>query len=148
MSSKKSMYDVDVQVENLRHEQSKIHEQVSHGDIDAPWGMANEIIAEIEVLRRKLDNPDYVSDNMQMKRDLEYVYQRCHAWTALMQACREQLSNKTMTYVETFENQLLESEQEELGEGDELFEDMYFDLNNIEMRINVILDMNKKTKQS
>ena len=147
MSSKKSMYDVVIQVGNSRDE------QVSHGDLDALWGMANEMIAEIQVLKEQLQNPDYVSDNMQMKRDLEFVYQRCHAWTALMtlddddhhhQACRGQLSNETITYVEMFENELLESEQEELGEGDELLEAMNGDLNVIKKRIKQILDMNKK----
>ena len=142
MSSKKSMYDVDIQVGNSRDE------QVSHADLDALWGMANEMIEEIQDFQKKLEEPDYVSDNMQMKQDLKFVYQRCHAWNASMQACREQLSNKTITYVEKFEKALLESEQEELGEGEELLEDMNGDLNVIERRINQILDMNKKTKQS
>ena len=76
------------------------------------WVVANKMLEHIQALQEQLENRQYVGDNMQVKQDLEFVYHRCEAWIAKMQACGGQLSDGTIAYLKQFELDLVQSEND------------------------------------
>ena len=120
----------------------------SYGDLNGLWGVANEIMNQIQVLRQKLQEQDqveketqqYQEHNMQLKQEIEFLNQRCQSWTQLLLTCTG-LSDDTITYLRHFEAQLKVGEDEQLGEGGDLLEDMYHDLHEMKKGIQRVLDM-------
>ena len=120
----------------------------SYGDLNRLWGVANEIMDQIQDLKRELDEQNrvnkqtkqYHSTNEQLKRKVEGLNQRCQSWTARLLTCTG-LSDDTTTYLRDFEARLMVGEDEPLGENGELLEDMHHDLHEIEKGIKNVLDM-------
>ena len=120
----------------------------SYGDLNRLWGVANEIMNQIEDFGKKLIKQDQVKKktrqyhrtNEQLKRELELLNQRCQSWTTMLLTCTG-LSDDTTTYLRQFEAQLTVGEDEPLGENGDLLEDMHDDAHEIGKGIQKVLDM-------
>ena len=123
----------------------------SYDDLNRQWGVANEIMNQIEDFGKKLIKQDQVKKktrqyhrtNKQLKKELELLLQRCRKWTTGMQTCAGQLSDRTIKYLKLFEGVLEDTENTPPREGDELKQDISHDLHRIEKGITTVFKNEK-----
>ena len=113
---------------------------MSAHNVDHYWDVARRVIKQSHDLRQRIE--EHVPSDMQLKQDYTLVFQRALSWAQNVQFwCKRELSNDTNVLLQTMITSMQESEQESLGEGNQMLQTVKDDLHEIEKRIQSILRM-------
>ena len=117
------------------------HGNMSAHNFDrARWDVAGKVIRQMHELRQKIEEQD-ISD-IQLKKEYENVFIRALSWAQNLRGwCLQELSHDTNVLLNTMITSMEESEQQSLGEGNQMLQTVKDDLHEIEKRIQSICRM-------
>ena len=112
----------------------------AHNFDRARWDVARKVIQQMHELRQKIEEQD-ISD-MQLKKEYGNVFIRALSWAQNLRGwCTQELSHDTNVLLNTMITSMEESEQQSLGEGNQMLQTVKDDLHDIEKRIQSICRM-------
>ena len=123
--------------------------EVGHGDLDALWRQARQILTEIQDLRIRAETLDHkqskahTPDHEQLKTDFESVFGQCRSCISHVLNCSEWLSANT---VKCLAEKMEFAAKHPLEEGDEMLQDIRTDIHEMERDIENILEMQNPSR--